>query len=92
LEVTGEAERCLAKSLLEVAQESFAEAAAEEPHGEEERRLAARDPARAIGREASTRNDAMQVWMQVKILTPGMEDSKETDGGAQESRVRRSFQ
>ena len=34
----------------------------------------------------------MQVWMQMKILTPGMEYGKEADGCAQESRVRRSFQ
>ena len=92
LEFTGEAERSLAESLSEVAQEGFAEAAAEDTDGEEEGRLSARDPARAIGRDASARHDAMQVWVQMQVLTPGMEHGEEADGCTQESGVRRSFQ
>jgi hypothetical protein len=61
LKFTGEAERSLAERPSEVAQEGFAEAAAEETDGEEEGRLSAGDPARAIGRDASARHDAMKV-------------------------------
>jgi hypothetical protein len=92
LEFTGEAERSLAERLSEVAQEGFAEAAAEETHGEKERRLSAGDPARAIGRDASAGHDAMQVGVQMQVLTPGMEHGQEADGCAQESRVCRSLQ
>ena len=34
----------------------------------------------------------MQVWVQMKVLTPGMEHGEEADGCAQESGVRGSFQ
>jgi len=60
--------------------------------GKKERVLAAGDPAGAIGRDASARHDAVQVGMEMQILTPGMQHREEADGGAQKSGVCRHFQ
>src|SRR6266853_1387229 len=43
----------------------------------------AADPARAIRRWAAARYDAMDVWMMVQVLAPGMEHGDDADFGAE---------
>jgi len=59
----------VAEGLAQLPQELLAEALAEQEMGKEEGVLAARDPARAIGRDASARHDAMQMGMQPSAPT-----------------------
>ena len=41
------------------------------------------DPTLAVGTDATARNDTMQMWMMLQILTPGMEYGDEADLRAQ---------
>ena len=41
------------------------------------------DPARAIGRQATGGNDAMDMRVKAKFLVPGMENAEETDLSAE---------
>ena len=78
----GEAQGAVAKGLAQLPQEVLAEALAEQEIGKKEGVFAARDPGRAIGREASARHDAMEMGMQTQVLTPGVEHRQEADGCA----------
>ena len=80
------------RRLSQLPQELLAKSVAEDTIGKKERVLAAGDPAGAIGRDASARHDAVQVGMEMQILTPGMQHREEADGGAQKSGVCRHFQ
>src|SRR3979411_2625639 len=66
--------------------QAFEKKPAKEPgqrfDGQEEVRSAG-DPARAIGREAATRNDAMDVGMMHQRLSPGVEDGDAADRTAE---------
>ena len=70
--------------------QTFEEQAAEQPgerlDGQEEVRPAG-DPARAIGREAAARHDAMDVGMMRQRLSPGMQDGDDADLGAEPARI-----
>ena len=70
-EFAGEAQGAVAEGLVELPQELLAEPLAEQEIGKKKGVFAARDPARTIGRDASARHDAMQMGMQMQILTPG---------------------
>src|SRR5450755_4031158 len=70
MEFAMEAEQALAEYGSERLQENLPEAVAEHAHGQEEGGLPTRDPARAVGRDAAARYDAMQMWMQMQILAP----------------------
>ena len=72
-------------SFFESLQEEVAEQAAEHPHGEKESRQASLPL--PIGREAAARNYAVQMRMQMQVLSPGVQDSEETDHRAQVFRV-----
>ena len=63
-------------------QEQAAEQAREHAHRQEEARPAG-DPARAVGREAAARHDAMDMRMMVQGLAPGVQHGDEADLGAE---------
>src|SRR5450755_1946349 len=92
MEFAMEAEQPLAECGSERLQENLPEAATEHAHGQEEGGLTAGDPAGAVGRDAAARHDAMQVWMQMQILTPGVKHCQEADGSTQQPRVCCGFQ
>ncbi len=81
-EFAGEAQGAVAEGLAQLPQELLTEALAEQEIGKKEGVFAARNPARAIGRDASARHDAMQMGMQMQVLTPGVEHRQEADGCA----------
>jgi hypothetical protein len=85
--LAGEMELAFAKSLSQGEQEKFAEQAAENFIRKEEGILPAGDPAGAVGGEASAGHDAMQVGMEMQILTPSVQHGEEADGGAEVSGV-----
>ena len=66
---TGEVELTFAKRLSQGEKEEFAEQAAEDLVGQEERILPASDPAGAIGREAAAGHDAVQMRMKPSAPT-----------------------
>ena len=66
-------------------------AMAEHAHGQEEGGLSASDPTRAIERDSAARNHAVQVRMQMEILTPGMQHGEEPDVCAEQSGIGGSF-
>jgi hypothetical protein len=72
-------------------QESVAKEVTENFDGKEERLsiFAARDPPRLVGTDSATRHDAMDMRMEVKILTPSVKHGEEADGRAQMLGVRR---
>jgi hypothetical protein len=72
-------------------QESVAEEVTENFDGKEERLsiFAARDPARVVGADSATRHDAMDMRMEVEILTPSVKHGEEADGRTQMLGVRR---
>jgi hypothetical protein len=61
----GEAQGSVAEGWAQLPQELLAAAVAEEAHRKKEGVFAARDPARAIGRDTSAWHYAMQVRMQM---------------------------
>jgi hypothetical protein len=81
--LAGEMEPAFAKSPCQGEKEEFAEQAAEDFIRKEERIFPTGDPAAAIGGEAATGHDAMQVRMKMQVLTPGVQHGNEADGGAQ---------
>ena len=87
-----EAQGAVAEGLLQLPQELLAESLAEQQMGKKEGVFATRDPARTIGRDASARHDAMQMGMQMQVLTPRMEYREETVGSALESGIGGRFQ
>src|SRR6202035_779261 len=68
-------------------QEKSAEQAAEDFIWKEEGILPAGDPAGAVGGEAAARHDAMQVRMEMQVLTPGVQHGEEADGSAEVSGI-----
>src|ERR1700680_3322914 len=78
-EFAGEAQGAVAEGLAQLPQELLTEALAEQEIGKKEGVFAARDPARTIGRDASARYDALQMGMQMQVLTPGVEHPQEGD-------------
>ena len=52
-------------------------------NGQEEQRVAGRDPALMIWRQAAGGNDAMDMIMGQQVLTPGVQDGEESDLCAQ---------
>jgi hypothetical protein len=70
--------------------ELAAEYPAECADGQEEA-VRRRDPSGAIGSNPASRNDVMDVRMMLKVLSPGMEHSKESDLCSQMLRVASEF-
>ena len=66
----------------EVCDELLAEKATQDSHRDEEV-LSARDPLIAIRGDSATWDNAVDVWMMVQILTPGVKHCKEADLGTQ---------
>src|ERR1700722_12457385 len=81
-ELAGEAQVAVTEGLAQLPQKLLTEALAEQEIGKKEGVFAARNPARTIGRDASARHDAMQMGMQMQVLTPGVEHRQEADGCA----------
>jgi hypothetical protein len=86
-----ELELVLLKELAKPGRELAAKDAAECADGQEEavRRI---DPSGAIGSKPASWNDVMDVRMMLKVLSPGMEHSKESDLCSQMLRVTGEFQ
>src|SRR5207253_8059455 len=78
-----ELQSVLLKCLLQVNQKQPSEAAPQYWHGEKERLFLASNPTIPIGADASTGNDAMQMRMQVEVLSPRVQYRQETDRCAQ---------
>src|SRR5580692_10431541 len=78
--LAGEGKPTFAKSPSQREKEEFAEQAAEDFIRKEERIFPTGDPAAAIGGEAATGHDAMQVRMKMQVLTPSVQHGKEADG------------
>ena len=68
-------------SLLESFDEFAAKDFAEYVLGKEEARVSWMYPARVITGEAASGHDAMDMWMMLQLLIPGVEDAEETDLG-----------
>ena len=66
---------CLPESFEELAPEDFAE----DIFGQEEARVSGMYPVRVIAGEAASGHDAMNMWMMLQLLIPGMKDAEETD-------------
>src|SRR5580698_3357365 len=59
---------------------------------EKEAGFFASDPARAVERDSAAGDHAVQVRMQMQILTPGVEHGEEADGGAEQPRFGGGFE
>ena len=66
------------ESRLQILQEQPPEKPREHPHRQEEARLAG-DPVAGVEGWAAAGNDAMNVWMMVKVLAPGVEHGHDSD-------------
>ena len=86
-EGVAELEPAGAEGLLEPFEEEAAEKAGEDANREEEETGAAGDPAVTLGSDAAAGDDAVQVRVQLKSLTPRMQHSEEADLGAKVFRV-----
>src|SRR5208337_4956997 len=86
-----EAELALAEGLSQVRQEFPPEQGAEDAHVNQEG-LSASDPPRAVRREAAARHHTVYMRVDVKVLSPGVQDAQKTDGGAQALGVCRNRQ
>jgi hypothetical protein len=64
---------------------------AEHAHGQEEGGLSASDPARAVEGDTTAGHYAMQVRMQMQILSPGVQHGKEPDLSAEQSGIGGGF-
>ena len=45
--------------------------------------VAIRNPPSLVAGDAAAGNDAMEVWMMMKVLSPGMQHRQKTDPGAE---------
>src|SRR5579862_4781461 len=79
------------KRPLEGSQKGFSEAMAEHAHGQKEAGLFAADPAGALERDSAAGHDAVQVRMQMQVLTPGVKHGEKADRGSEESRIGSGF-
>jgi hypothetical protein len=74
------------KGLVEMIQELAAKEPAHHTHGQEEVGSAG-DPAPAVRADAASWDNAMQVWMVLQILAPGVQDGHESDLGTEVPRI-----
>jgi len=81
-EFAGEVKLAIAESGPHRAQELLSKQAAQYTYGEKER-FTTGDPAGAVRRETAAGHNAMQVRMEMQILTPGVEHGEEADGGSE---------
>ena len=81
-ELAEEGEAACGVKRREPVQEQPAEQARQHAHGQEEAGTA-RDPARAVGRQAAAGNDDVDVRMMGQRRAPGMQDSGQPDARAQ---------
>ena len=81
-EIAEEGQSPAIKGRSQFLQEQPAKQARQHAHGQEEPRPAG-DPARAVGRDATARHDAMEVGMIVKVLAPAVQHRDEADLGAE---------
>ena len=79
-EGAGQVQAALAVGVFEPLEEEGAEAAREDADGQEEAGPAG-DPAIALRGESAAGNDAVQMGVEGKIRTPGMQDGEEADRG-----------
>ena len=79
-----EAQFALLECLLEGGQKDVAEAARENPHGQQKTR-AAGDPAVAVGGEPATGHDAMQVGVVAEIAAPAVQRGQSESQWCQEA-------
>jgi len=77
-QMSTELEFALLEGAAQVSQKPLTEESAEDLHWKEER-FPARDPARLIGAESATGHHAMNVGMNMQILTPGVQHGQEAD-------------
>jgi hypothetical protein len=76
------AERSLAESSFQVGDEFGPEETAEYFDRKEEL-PATGNPAALVGRDSATGNDAVEMWMMMKVLSPGMQHCQKADPGAE---------
>ena len=77
-EITEEPQLAVIESRLQILQEQPPKKPREHPHRQEEARLAG-DPVAGVEGWAAAGNDAMNVWMMVKVLAPGVEHGHDSD-------------
>ena len=85
-ERTATAEFTVGESGAQLTQEQVAEAAGQHAHRQEEARFAG-DPARVVGRDPATGDDAVKMRVMVQRLSPGMQHRDRADLGAEVARV-----
>ena len=86
-----ELEFALPERLSQMDQEPLAEEATEDLDRQEER-VSASDPARIVRADSAAGHDAVNMRMQMEILTPSVQHGQEADGRAQMPGVRRDRQ
>ena len=86
-----ELELAFAERRLQTGDELAAEDTSEHLDGKEEG-ASGRDPAGVIGCEAASRDDAVDMWMMLQTLVPGMEHAEEADLGSEMSRIASDLQ
>ncbi len=84
-------ELVLLKELLESGCELAAEDAAQCTNRQEES-LRGGDPSGTVGCKTASRNNVMDVWMMLKVLSPSMEHAKKPDVCSQMLRVTSKFE
>ena len=67
----------------ESGEELLAEDSAQDRNGQQEHRMAGRNPALMIGRQSATGNDAMNMVVRQQVRTPCVQDGEEPDLGAE---------
>ena len=80
-----------AKQVLEVVSEFAPEYLAKDSNRKKEAGSCVNPPG-AIRRQATGRNHTMHMWMMLKVLSPGMENSEEPNLGAEVSGIGRDLQ
>lgn len=76
---------------FEAGDELATEDSAQHLHGKEKAGVGGVHPAAVIGRDASRRDDAVDMQMSEQILAPGVENAEDADLGAQVLGVGRDF-
>ena len=90
LDRSGQAQTFLSKGILQSLNELAAEDDLEHLPGQEES-VRPFYPSRAVGREPTGRNDAMNVGMKQQVLPPRMQNAEESDLRAKMLRIRGDF-
>ena len=81
----------LAEGIPHVDQECVAKSRAEDFY-RKEKRASGSDPTRAVRSDTATRHHTVNVRVEVKVLSPGMQHGQKTDGRTQALGVRRNRQ